>query len=75
MYDFREWRHVFKLDPNKEISDEQLEKVCESGTDAVIVGGTDGVTLENVLNLMARIRRYTIPCVLRFRIETDYSRI
>jgi putative glycerol-1-phosphate prenyltransferase len=64
MYDYREWRHVFKLDPNKEISDEQLEKVCESGTDAVIVGGTDGVTLENVLDLMARIRRYTIPCVL-----------
>ena len=24
MYDFREWRHVFKLDPNKEISDEQI---------------------------------------------------
>jgi putative glycerol-1-phosphate prenyltransferase len=64
MYDFREWRHVFKLDPNKEISDEQLEKICESGTDAVMVGGTDGVTLEKVLDLMARIRRYTVPCVL-----------
>ncbi|MDN3017392.1 heptaprenylglyceryl phosphate synthase [Paenibacillus sp. BSR1-1] len=64
MYDFREWRHVFKLDPNKEISDDQLEKICESGTDAVMVGGTDGVTLENVLDLMARIRRYTVPCVL-----------
>ena len=64
MYDFREWKHVFKLDPNKEISDEALEEVCESGTDAIIVGGTDGVTLENVLDLMARIRRYTLPCVL-----------
>jgi putative glycerol-1-phosphate prenyltransferase len=64
MYDIREWRHVFKLDPNKEITDEQLEIICESGTNAVIVGGTDGVTLENVLNLMARIRRYTVPCVL-----------
>lgn len=64
MYNFREWRHVFKLDPNKELSDQDLEKICESGTDAVIVGGTDGVTLENVLNLMARIRRYTVPCVL-----------
>jgi putative glycerol-1-phosphate prenyltransferase len=64
MYDFREWRHVFKLDPNKEISDEQLEQICESGTDAVIVGGTDGVTLENVLDIMARVRRYTVPCVL-----------
>ncbi|MEH7545538.1 MULTISPECIES: heptaprenylglyceryl phosphate synthase [Bacillaceae] len=64
MYDIREWRHVFKLDPNKEITDDQLETICESGTDAVIVGGTDGVTLENVLDLMARIRRYTVPCVL-----------
>ncbi|ULT57430.1 heptaprenylglyceryl phosphate synthase [Neobacillus drentensis] len=64
MYDIREWRHVFKLDPNKEITDNQLELICESGTDAVIVGGTDGVTLENVLDLMARIRRYTVPCIL-----------
>jgi putative glycerol-1-phosphate prenyltransferase len=64
MYDFREWRHVFKLDPNKEISDDRLEKICESGTDAVIVGGTDGVTLDKVLDLMARVRRYTVPCVL-----------
>jgi putative glycerol-1-phosphate prenyltransferase len=64
MYDVREWQHVFKLDPNKEISDEALEQICESGTDAVIVGGTDGITIENVLDLMARVRRYTVPCVL-----------
>lgn len=64
MYDVREWRHAFKLDPNKEISDENLEKLCESGTDAIIIGGTDGVTLEKVLDLMARVRRYTVPCVL-----------
>jgi len=71
VYDVREWRHVFKLDPNKLISDEQLERICESGTDAIIVGGTDGVTLENVLDLMARVRRYTVPCVLEISsIET-----
>ncbi|WP_053364908.1 heptaprenylglyceryl phosphate synthase [Bacillus sp. FJAT-27245] len=64
MYDFREWRHVFKLDPAREISDSDLEAICESGTDAVMVGGTDGVTLEGVLDLMARIRRFTVPCVL-----------
>lgn len=64
MYDFREWRHVFKLDPNKEIADSHLERICESGTDAVMVGGTDGVTLENILDLMSRIRRFTVPCVL-----------
>jgi putative glycerol-1-phosphate prenyltransferase len=64
MYDYKEWRHVFKLDPNKEIDDEQLEMICESGTDAIIVGGSDGVSLDNVLSLMSRIRRYTVPCVL-----------
>lgn len=64
MYDIKEWRHVFKLDPNKEISDADLEKICESGTDAVLVGGSDGVTLDNVLQLLMRIRRYTVPCTL-----------
>ncbi|WP_080848684.1 heptaprenylglyceryl phosphate synthase [Cytobacillus gottheilii] len=64
MYDINEWRHAFKLDPNKYISDEDLEKICESGTDAIIIGGTDGITLENVLDLMARVRRYTVPCIL-----------
>ncbi|MEH6858728.1 heptaprenylglyceryl phosphate synthase [Priestia megaterium] len=64
MYDIKEWRHVFKLDPNKEISDADLEKICESGTDAVLVGGSDGVTLDNVLQLLMRIRRYTVPCAL-----------
>ena len=64
MYDINEWKHVFKLDPDKEISDEDLEKICESGTDGIIVGGSDNITEDNVLNLMARIRRYLIPCVL-----------
>ncbi|GEL76692.1 heptaprenylglyceryl phosphate synthase [Tenuibacillus multivorans] len=62
--DYRQWRHVFKLDPNKEISDEDLEALCESGTDAIIVGGTDDVTLDDVLNTLARVRRFTVPCVL-----------
>ena len=71
MYDVREWRHVFKLDPNKTISDDHLERICESGTDAIIIGGTDGVTLEKILDLMARVRRYTVPCVLEISsIET-----
>ncbi|WP_335869420.1 heptaprenylglyceryl phosphate synthase [Bacillus sp. 2205SS5-2] len=64
MYDVRMWRHVYKLDPNKPISDKNLEKICESGTDAILVGGTDGVTLDLVLDLMARIRRFTVPCIL-----------
>jgi putative glycerol-1-phosphate prenyltransferase len=64
MFDYREWKHVFKLDPDKEISDSDLEMICESGTDAVIVGGSEGVTLDNTLDLMSRIRRFAVPCVL-----------
>ncbi len=64
MYDIHKWRHVFKLDPNKYIADHELERICESGTDAIIVGGTDEVTLEKVLEIMARVRKYTVPCAL-----------
>ncbi|MGN2664967.1 heptaprenylglyceryl phosphate synthase [Bacillus altitudinis] len=64
MYDVTEWKHVFKLDPNKEISDEQLEAICESGTDAILIGGSDNVTEDNVLQLMSKVRRFLVPCVL-----------
>lgn len=61
---FSSWRHVFKLDPDRELSDDVLEAICTSGTDAVIVGGSSGVTFENIVDLMARIRRYEVDCVL-----------
>ncbi|SFB15259.1 putative glycerol-1-phosphate prenyltransferase [Lentibacillus halodurans] len=63
-YSLDNWNHLFKLDPAKEISDEDLDAICESGTDAVIVGGTDDVTLDDVLDLLSRIRRHTVPCIL-----------
>ena len=59
--DFTTWRHAFKLDPEKTVTDDQLELLAESGTDGIIVGGTDGVTLDNVLDLLVRIRRYSVP--------------
>lgn len=62
--DFTTWRHAFKLDPAKMLTDEQLELLAESGTDGIIVGGTDGVTLDNVLNLLVRIRRFSVPVAL-----------
>jgi len=62
--DYKNWRHVFKIDPAKEISDEALEKVCESGTDVIVVGGTDGVTIDNVIDILLRVRRYTVPIAL-----------
>ncbi|MEK4230845.1 heptaprenylglyceryl phosphate synthase [Solibacillus sp. FSL H8-0538] len=62
--DYLKWRHVFKIDPAKEISDEALELICESGTDVILVGGTDNVTLDNVLDILVRVRRYSVPVAL-----------
>ncbi len=59
---FKAWRHVFKLDPDRNLSDEQLEAVCLSGSDAILVGGSSGVTYDNTVELMSRIRRYELPC-------------
>lgn len=60
----KDFNHIFKLDPAKEITDHDLDRVCESGTDAIIVGGTDDVTLDGVLDLLSRIRRHSVPCIL-----------
>ncbi|MCG7337406.1 heptaprenylglyceryl phosphate synthase [Sporosarcina sp. ACRSM] len=62
--DYTTWRHAFKLDPAKTVTDETLELLAESGTDGVIVGGSDGVTLDNVLDLLVRVRRYSVPVAL-----------
>ncbi|BBI36089.1 heptaprenylglyceryl phosphate synthase [Cohnella abietis] len=56
------WKHVFKLDPERPIDDATLDAICTSGTDAILVGGSSGVTFDNTVDLMARIRRYEVPC-------------
>ncbi|MCZ8540451.1 heptaprenylglyceryl phosphate synthase [Psychrobacillus psychrodurans] len=62
--EYKDWRHIFKLDPAKPIGADALEKICESGTDAIIIGGSDNVTLDNVIDLLMRIRRYAVPVAL-----------
>lgn len=62
--EYKNWRHVFKIDPAKELSEEALEMVCESGTDVILVGGTDNVTLENVIDILLRVRRFSVPVAL-----------
>ncbi|SDC09432.1 putative glycerol-1-phosphate prenyltransferase [Pelagirhabdus alkalitolerans] len=61
---YETWQHVFKLDPNKTLTFKQLDAVCQSNTDAIIIGGTDGVTLEDTLELMTYVRKYNKPCLL-----------
>jgi putative glycerol-1-phosphate prenyltransferase len=67
--EFVSWKHVFKLDPDREIDDAMLDAVCMSGTDAIMVGGSSGVTFENTVDLLSRIRRYEVPCALEVTSE------
>lgn len=60
----RPWRHVFKLDPDRDLGDKELAAVCRSGTDAILVGGSTGVTYDNTVSLLERIRPYGLPCAL-----------
>lgn len=61
---FQAWRHVFKLDPNRRIDDDALQALIDSGTDAFLIGGTDGVDVENTYALYARLRECGIPIAL-----------
>lgn len=60
----RHAKHIFKLDPAKEISGSTLEKIVNSGTDLLLVSGTDNVTEKNVSELLRRIRNYNVPAAL-----------
>lgn len=59
----KDWKHIFKLDPDREMTDDTLEAVCMSGSDAIMIGGSSGITYENTVDLLSRVRRYELPCV------------
>ena len=58
------WRHLIKLDPDREISAERLDFVCSSGTDALILGGTQGVTRAKVAGLIKRLDGCGLPVLI-----------
>ena len=61
---WRSWRHVTKLDPDKENTPELINRVLESGTDAIIIGGTQNITLEKVKHLKMMCERSNFPVVI-----------
>lgn len=64
MENIKKWKHVMKLDPDKKISAENLEKIAGSGSDALMVSGTQNVTRRNVEKILGMIKKYDIPKVL-----------
>jgi putative glycerol-1-phosphate prenyltransferase len=62
--DWRRWRHVTKLDPDRPLSPAALELVYRSGTDAILVGGSTGMTQAAVASLLARLSDSPVPVAL-----------
>ncbi|MFW5919790.1 MAG: phosphoglycerol geranylgeranyltransferase [Halanaeroarchaeum sp.] len=57
-----EWDHVLKVDPDKDLPDGvTFEDVCTSGTDAIEIGGTTGMTEENMQAVVEACAEYDIP--------------
>jgi phosphoglycerol geranylgeranyltransferase len=59
-----DWSHITKLDPDKELSDEVANGIAESGTDAVVVGGTQGVTRKKARSFLSVLDDTGIPVVV-----------
>ncbi len=57
-------RHVYKLDPNKPLTTEQVQKLVMAQTDAFIVGGTDGITYEKTEQLLKILQNFNLPKIL-----------
>ena len=57
-----EWNHVLKIDPDKPLRDgESFADVCQTGTDAIEIGGTLDVTRDKMQRVIDACRRYDVP--------------
>jgi len=64
MIDWKKWKHVTKLDPDKTITPKAVAEIVDSGTDAIMISGTQNITKDNVSHLVEMLKDYSIPKVL-----------
>lgn len=56
------WNHIVKIDPDKTLVDgETFEDVCATGTDALEIGGTTGMTEEKMARVVEATTAYDVP--------------
>jgi len=62
MHPWSTWDHVLKLDPDKSLPPgETYADICQTGTDAIEIGGTLDVTTEKVRAVIDACREHDIP--------------
>ncbi|MGA2121318.1 MAG: phosphoglycerol geranylgeranyltransferase [Methanoregula sp.] len=61
---WKDWVHVTKLDPDKQLKAGEIEAIAASGTDALMLSGTLNVTQENLAALQKQLMAYDIPLVM-----------
>jgi phosphoglycerol geranylgeranyltransferase len=57
-----EWDHVLKVDPDKDlVAGETFEDVCATGTDAIEIGGTTGMTKGKMEAVVDACAKHGVP--------------
>ena len=60
-----DWNHIVKIDPDKELAPgDTFEDVCRTGTDAIEIGGTTGMTEEKMARVIDACATYDVPLYL-----------
>ncbi len=61
---WRNWRHITKLDPDKVLPDGAVSEIAASGTDVLMLSGTLDVTPEKLAALYDSVRDAGLPLVV-----------
>ena len=61
---WRRWRHVIKVDPDRALPPARLQQVLDCGTDAAIVGGTQGISAAKVSATLQALGGASFPVVV-----------
>ena len=61
---WKDWVHVTKLDPDKQLKPGDIDAIAASGTDALMLSGTLNVTEENLALLQKQLKAYDLPLVM-----------
>jgi len=61
---WKDWVHVTKLDPDKQLRAGDIDAIASSGTDALMLSGTLNVTEDNLAELFKQVKSYGLPLVM-----------